>query len=236
METIDLTKFTDIELGQLAHTISEERTKRTSLANIKAQFDRINADFLAAQGVEQGSDWRQPDGGHDAYPAGWVVAHKGKQWQSLIPSNVWEPGVSAWREVASDGQLAAWVQPLGAHDAYLIDDLVTFDNKAWRSTVSGNAWQPGVYGWVEVEQEAPEEPVDPEPEEPVDPEPPVDPEEPEEPEEPLPAPAAPEWKQPTGAHDSYALGALVTYKAKTWRNTMAGNSYSPDVYGWVVVP
>ena len=232
----DFTPYSDQELEELTNKINNELASRANLAAILDQFTRLNVEYLDKSGVERGQPWRQPTGAHDSYPLGWRVEHQGKEWVSLIPGNVWEPGVSGWREQSEEGEPAAWVQPTGAHDAYAFNDRVTYGGQTWRSTIDANVWAPGVHGWAMIEQEAPEEPVDPEPEEPVDPEPPVDPEEPEEPEEPLPAPAAPEWKQPTGAHDSYALGALVTYNAKTWRNTMAGNSYSPDVYGWVVVP
>jgi hypothetical protein len=45
----------------------------------------------------------------------------------------------------------------------------------------------------------------------------------------------PEWRQPTGAHDSYAVGAKVTYNNKKWINTINANTYAPDVYGWTEV-
>lgn len=43
------------------------------------------------------------------------------------------------------------------------------------------------------------------------------------------------WVQPTGAHDAYAVDAIVTYGGKTWRNTSPANVYAPGVYGWVEV-
>lgn len=43
----------------------------------------------------------------------------------------------------------------------------------------------------------------------------------------------PEWKQPTGAHDAYALGAKVSHNGKHWINTgMEANTYEPGVWGW----
>lgn len=44
---------------------------------------------------------------------------------------------------------AAWVQPLGAHDAYQTGDKVTHNDSRWISTVDNNIWAPGVYGWTE---------------------------------------------------------------------------------------
>jgi len=50
-----------------------------------------------------------------------------------------------------------------------------------------------------------------------------------------PAGVIPEWVQPTGAHNSYALGAQVTHKGQVWESTVAANVWEPGVYGWIVV-
>ncbi len=99
--------------------------------------------------------WIQPTGAHDAYSEGAVVKREGKFWRSLIAGNVWQPGVSGWRAaalVAPDGTVTvpAWVQPTGGHDAYALGARVTHNGQTWESTVAGNVWVPGVYGWVVV--------------------------------------------------------------------------------------
>lgn len=43
-------------------------------------------------------EWRQPTGGHDAYPQGAKVSHNNKHWTSSVDNNVWEPGVYGWTE------------------------------------------------------------------------------------------------------------------------------------------
>jgi hypothetical protein len=43
-----------------------------------------------------------------------------------------------------------WTQPLGAQDAYAEGAVVSCGGKTWTSTVSGNVWEPGVYGWEEA--------------------------------------------------------------------------------------
>jgi hypothetical protein len=43
------------------------------------------------------------------------------------------------------------------------------------------------------------------------------------------------WVQPTGAHDAYALGALVTHNGQTWESLYAANVWEPGVFGWRVV-
>lgn len=40
-----------------------------------------------------------------------------------------------------------WTQPLGASDAYMKDDIVSFEDSLWISTIDNNVWRPGVYGW-----------------------------------------------------------------------------------------
>lgn len=46
----------------------------------------------------------------------------------------------------------AWVQPLGAHDAYPKGAKVSHNGKHWVSSIDNNVWEPGVYGWEEAEE------------------------------------------------------------------------------------
>lgn len=43
-----------------------------------------------------------------------------------------------------------------------------------------------------------------------------------------------EWVQPTGAHDAYSLGDLVTHVGQVWESTADNNVWEPGVYGWEV--
>lgn len=48
----------------------------------------------------------------------------------------------------------------------------------------------------------------------------------------------PVWKQPTGAHDTYAKGNRVHWPTATdpvYESTLDNNSWAPNVYGWVQV-
>lgn len=47
-----------------------------------------------------------------------------------------------------------------------------------------------------------------------------------------PAQEWPEWIQPTGAHNAYALGAKVSHNGKHWISDVANNVWEPGVYGW----
>lgn len=47
-----------------------------------------------------------------------------------------------------------------------------------------------------------------------------------------PAQEWPEWIQPTGAHNAYALGAKVSHAGKHWVSDVDANVWEPGVYGW----
>lgn len=116
-----------------------------------------------------------------------------------------------------DGYLE-WKQPLGAHDAYKIGDIVEYNGKLYKSLINGNVWSPDVYadGW-EIYTETsggggggttPTEPETPE--------------------------TIPDFVKPTGAHDAYKKGDKVKYNGKIYESLIDANVYSPDEYpaGW----
>lgn len=216
---INLSELTSDELHELRSAVIQEIDRREQADRIAAQIRDLSMQLLDATGRENGAEWVQPQGAHDAYPEGWQVTHNGKLWASLVPGNVWEPGVSGWREVTPDGSPSEWVQPTGAHDAYALGDEVLHNGKRWVSLVNGNVWEPGTAGtetlWEAVVEESEE---------------PTDPEEPEEPAE----PEIPDWVQPTGAADAYSVGDLVRFEGVVYRSLINGNSWSPAAYpaGW----
>ncbi|MEL7601534.1 MAG: carbohydrate-binding protein [Bacillota bacterium] len=64
----------------------------------------------------------------------------------------WTPGaaVSLWVRIDDPAEeWPAWRQPTGATDAYALGAKVSHNNARWVSAVSGNVWEPGVYGWTE---------------------------------------------------------------------------------------
>jgi len=119
-------------------------------------FTEENIDSLPDAAEDAGignvvTAWAQPVGNTGTYPMLSIVAHRGKHWVSLVDNNVWEPGVSGWRERVTVGTgPAAWVQPTGAHDAYPIGARVTHNGHTWESWVAANVWEPGVYGWNQI--------------------------------------------------------------------------------------
>lgn len=96
--------------------------------------------------------WRSQIGKQVA--AGTRLWDDGKLWKVIQPHTVqedWRPAdaVSLFVEVTIE-EWPAWVQPQGAHDAYMHGAQVTHSNKHWTSDLDNNIWEPGVYGWTEV--------------------------------------------------------------------------------------
>ncbi len=114
--------------------------------------------------------WAQPSGAHDAYQKGDIVNYHGTLYQSLIDGNVWAPDVypAGWELYEAPAEpepgptpepepkpepttYPEFVQPAGAHDAYSIGDIVSYNGKLYRSTIDNNVWSPDAYpaGWEE---------------------------------------------------------------------------------------
>lgn len=177
------------------------------VANLNAQSVLPDGWAYSADGLTRESFpavWTKPSGAQDSYANGAQVYYNGKIWQSLIVANVWQPGVSGWREVTSETGIApTWVQPTGAHDTYQKGAVVAYQSQLWQSTLDTNVWEPGVYGWVKYSVLPPPS-----------------------------APQYPAWVQPTGAQDAYALDAQVTHNGKVWKSLYASNVWEPGVFGW----
>lgn len=63
----------------------------------------------------------------------------------------WTPDVatSLWAKTSID-EWPEWSQPIGATDAYMSGDKVSYNNQHWVSSIDNNVWQPGFYGWDAV--------------------------------------------------------------------------------------
>lgn len=68
-----------------------------------------------------------------------------------VSQSDWSPpaAVSLFTKVGfTETGTPVWVQPMGAHDAYMKGDVVSYNNTKYTSDVDGNVWKPGVYGWT----------------------------------------------------------------------------------------
>ena len=76
-----------------------------------------------------------------------VQAHTSQDnWTPDITPALW---VRTWTDPFPE-----WVQPTGAHDAYMKGDKVSCDGLHWISDVDNNVWRPGIYGWSELLDES----------------------------------------------------------------------------------
>ena len=117
-------------------------------------------------------------------------------------------------EIDEETNTPLWVQPTGAHNAWPAGAIVSYDGQLWQNIhTAPNAWEPGnpQHMWRQMTFPAP----DPN------------------------APATPQaWVQPTGAHNAYAPGSVVSHNGKLWRNShTGGNAWEPGnpQHQWVEV-
>lgn len=134
--------------GVIVASAQAELQRASLLNSAPEELAALQQAILAAEGISDGDPWRQPTGAHDAYPLGAHVTHNGKEWESSVAANVWEPGVSGWQE--SGPGIPDWVQPTGGHDAYAAGAVVRHNGLVWSSDVDANVWEPGVFGWTEI--------------------------------------------------------------------------------------
>ena len=85
------------------------------------------------------------------YKAGQRVRYADKLYrceQAHTSQSDWTPPKTPalWTEISAQ-EWPEWRQPTGAQDAYAEGDKVSHNNKHWISTLDGNVWEPGIYGW-----------------------------------------------------------------------------------------
>jgi hypothetical protein len=89
-----------------------------------------------------------------AYVLNEVIAYQGQAYAVIQAHNSqsdWTPDIAAslFKRYIAPGQVTAWRQPQGAHDAYPVGARVTDGGKTWTNTIPANVWQPGVTGWTD---------------------------------------------------------------------------------------
>ena len=135
-----------------------------------------------------------------------------------------KPVATSVEDAASKVEIEAYRQPTGAHDSYPKGAKFIYKGRVWESLMDGYCWEPDAPGiderfvidvtdkFVKAAGEKPEA----------------------KPKDEAPKPAAPAYRQPTGAHDAYKQGDRVTYNGAVYESTINGNVWTPDAYpqGW----
>lgn len=74
--------------------------------------------------------------------------------QAHTAQATWNPAdaPSLWAKVLipDPDVIPEWEQP-DSTNPYMKGDKVRYNGKTWESDIDGNVWEPGVYGWHEVE-------------------------------------------------------------------------------------
>ena len=127
--------------------MQEAKAIRASIDGLAAnQTDEILIDNMAAF-----PHW---NGDGVQYLTGMLVQYDGKLYRVIQPHNSqpdWTPDkVPALFVRVSVEEFPEWVQPTGAHDAYKKGDKVMHNGLRWISAADSNVWEPGVYGWTNI--------------------------------------------------------------------------------------
>ena len=92
-----------------------------------------------------------------AYTAGFKVQYGGTLYKCLnahTSQDDWTPAVSpslfSKVLIPDENIILEWEQP-DSTNPYMKGDKVTHNGKTWESLVDNNVWEPGEYGWTEVE-------------------------------------------------------------------------------------
>lgn len=91
-----------------------------------------------------------------SYTVGNLRAYDDKLYKCLqthTSQTDWTPDTTPalWKEVGNPAdEWPQWSQPIGAVDAYMKGDKVSYNDKHWISDVDNNVWAPETYGWSEA--------------------------------------------------------------------------------------
>jgi hypothetical protein len=90
------------------------------------------------------------------YAVGDIRRHEGKLYRCVQAHKSqadWTPDAvaSLWSQIGDPAEeFPEWSQPIGAHDAYMQGDKVSYCGKHYISEIDNNVWSPDAYGWAEA--------------------------------------------------------------------------------------
>lgn len=149
---IDVGIDVDIKHDGIIHRV-ETIEPAAAIAFVKMAENGVIDDVTASEHTEMFSPWTE----NVSYTVGALRMYDDKLYRCLQAHTSqidWTPNVasSLWAMVGDPTEeFPAWSQPIGAHDAYMTGDKVSYGGQHWISTVDGNVWEPGIYGWETIE-------------------------------------------------------------------------------------
>lgn len=215
-------KFTEEELKANAERESKSLTKSETDKAMIAAVSILIKQMLTSMSVkdlEEVSALIPEWAIGTKYKIGDIVRYNGILYRCLqnnTAQEIFTPDTytSGWKHVNEPDKsgIHPFSQPLGATDAYMKGDKISFEGVYYQSNIDYNVWSPTAYpqGWTKMDNINEKS------------EPGGDNNE------------YPEFVQPTGAHDTYHIGDKVSYNGHRYECAMNNNAYSPDAYpqGW----
>lgn len=125
---------------------------KQELIEIIKKFRETATDEAALEGAELYKEWQADI----AYVVDERIRYEGilyKCLQAHTSQSTWTPTAapSLWAKVLipTPTEIPEWEQP-SSTNPYAKGDKVKHNGKIWISTIDGNVWEPGVYGWEET--------------------------------------------------------------------------------------
>ena len=143
--------MTPLERAKLENTAASmsETSAVTSIAFVTLAENGQIDEVTATEHAETFAAW-EPD---VAYVLGNIRRDADNLYkcvQAHTSQSGWEPHLTPalWAKIGDPAEeWPEWSQPIGAQDAYIKGDKVSYNGGHWISDVDNNVWQPGVYGW-----------------------------------------------------------------------------------------
>lgn len=134
--------------------MSENRYLAAAL-KLRAALDKAGSFLTDTQALEVQIIYA-PWNFEATYAVGDRVMYNGVLYRCITAhtaQEAWTPtdAPSLWAKVLTDdtGEILPWEQP-DSTNPYKKGDKVSHNGKNWESTIDGNVWEPGVYGWNEI--------------------------------------------------------------------------------------
>lgn len=125
---------------------------KAELIEILKKYRNEASDEEALNAIELYPEWKSGV----TYEDGKRVRYNGVLYKCITghdSQDTWTPtdAPSLWTKVLipSPTEIPEWEQPESTNP-YAKGDKVKHNGKTWVSTIDGNVWEPGVYGWEEV--------------------------------------------------------------------------------------
>lgn len=148
--------------------IKQEEARNAAIASYREEIDKNKAvadivfvklaeegtldEITATEHLEVFAQWEP----NIAYTVGNLRAYQNKLYKCLqahTSQENWTPDSvpALWKEAGNPmDEWPQWSQPIGAADAYMKGDKVSYEDKHWVSDIDSNVWAPTTYGWSKV--------------------------------------------------------------------------------------